>query len=134
MLLLLQVPSVLPDGVTSSVAFIPGSSALLLFTSPCLGPSALLFDFRAGSPFRQLQLSSIPTSLAVAPAGQLFAFGLLNGQVLLADAASESSTELRACSSRHVGVAGPAVQSVAFAVGGRQLLAAVGSVLTVWDA
>jgi len=127
--------------VQSCVAFIPGSSSLLLFTSPCLGPSALLFDFTAGQPLRQLGLTGCPASLAVAPAGQLFAFGLTNGSVLLTDAAVEGSLELRACGDSILKAAagggageGAVVQAIAFAAGGKQVVAAVGGIMNVWDA
>lgn len=129
-------------GLQSLVAFIPGSASLLLFTSPCLGATALLFDYTAGAPLRQLALTAPPSSLAVAPAGQLFAFGLGNGCVLLTDAAAEGSVELRAAGGTAVEARGggagggsrAAVQAVAFAAGGSKLLAAVGGVVTVWDA
>jgi hypothetical protein len=128
-----------PPGLQSRVSFIPGSSSLLLFISPCLGPNALLLDFTAGQPLRQLALTSQPISLAVAPAGQLFAFGLADGCVLLTDAAAESSLELRACGGSAVAAVGGggsmvAVQAVGFAQGGSKLLAAVGGVVTCWDA
>lgn len=134
-----QAPDNPPVGLQSRVSFIPGSSSLLLFVSPCLGPNALLFDFTAGQPLRQLALTSQPTSLAVAPAGQLFAFGLADGCVLLTDAAAESSLELRACGGSAVAAVGGggskvAVQAVGFAQGGSKLLAAVGGVVTCWDA
>jgi hypothetical protein len=123
----------------SRVAFIPGSSSLLLFTSPsCLGHTALLFDYTAGAPLRQLALTAPPASLAVAPAGQLFAFGLSDGCMLLTDAAAEGSVALRAAGgTAAVGARGgtrAAVQAVAFAAGGSKLLAAVGGIVTVWDA
>lgn len=133
----------LPAGVQSCVSFIPGSASLLLFTSPCLGPTALLFDFTVGQPLRQLALTAQPSSLAVAPAGQLFALGLTDGCVLLTDAVAESSLELRACGGS---IAGPAavppgpegnkavIQAVGFAAGGSKLLAAVNGIITVWEA
>lgn len=133
-----QVPHSLPAGIQSRLSFIPGSSSLLLFTSPCLGPTALLFDFRVGQPLRELRLTGCPASLAVAPSGGMFAFGLAGRGVLLADAAAESSLELRPCGGG--GGAGgsttssTAVQAVAFAAGGRKLLCAVGGLITVWDA
>jgi hypothetical protein len=120
--------------VQSHVCFIPGSSSLLLYSSPCLGPAALLFDWTAGAPLRQLLLPSPPASLAVAPAGQLFAFGLSDGGVLLTDAAAERSLELRACGGVAGIEGGAAVQAVAFAAGGSKVLAAVGGVISVWDA
>lgn len=127
-------------GLQSLVAFIPGSASLLLFTSPCLGATALLFDYTAGAPLRQLALTAPPASLAVAPAGQLFAFGLGDGCVLLTDAAAEDSVALRAAGGTAVEARGggagsrAAVQAVTFAAGGSKLLAAVGGVVTVWDA
>jgi hypothetical protein len=135
-----QVPDNPSNGLQSRISFIPGSSSLLLFISPCLGPNALLFDFTAGQPLRQLALTSQPTSLAVAPAGQLFAFGLADGCVLLTDAAAESSLELRACGGSATAGGGVvsgsrvAIQAVGFAQGGSKLLAAVGGVVTCWDA
>jgi hypothetical protein len=136
MMMLPQVPAdSLMSGVQSHVCFIPGSSSLLLYTSPHLGPAALLFDWTVGAPLRQLLLPSPPASMAVAPAGQLFAFGLTDGGVLLTDAAAERSLELRACGGRGAGVnGGAAVQAVAFAAGGSKVLAAVGGVVSVWDA
>eukprot|EP00775_Hariotina_reticulata_P002579 gene2579-2881_t len=59
-----------PEGplapVRSAVAFIPGSSALLLFTSPCLGASALIFNFSTGQPLRQLPLLQ-PDDVIISP-------------------------------------------------------------------
>lgn len=44
------MPDTLPIRVQSCVSFIPGGSSLLLFTSPCLGPTVLLFDYIRGQP------------------------------------------------------------------------------------
>jgi hypothetical protein len=121
-------------GVWSCVSFIPGSSSLLLFTSACLGRTALLFDYIRGQPLRHLTLTAQPASLAVAPAGQLFAFGLTDGCVVLTSATSESSLALRACGGSAADKAQAVVQAVGFAAGGSKLVAAVGGVITVWDA
>jgi WD40 repeat protein len=126
--LLLQVPQSLPTS-RSSVAFIPGSSKLLLFSSPCLQASALLLDSSTGQPLRELLLPGCPSSSAVSPGGQLLAFGLHDGRVVLVDAAGDASSELGACAAGRVPVA-----SLVFTAGGKQLLAAAGSTVTVWDA
>jgi hypothetical protein len=63
-----------------------------------------------------------PASLAVAPAGQLFALGLTDGGVLLTDAAAERSLELRACGGGGAGGAtgAAAVQPVGVCCWGQQ--------------
>lgn len=123
-----QVPASLPTSRTS-VAFIPGSAKLLLFSSPCLQAAALLLDATTGQPLRELQLPGCPSSSTVSPCGQLLAFGLHDGRVVLVDAAGDASSELGACAAGRVPVA-----AIAFAAGGKRLLAAAGSIVTVWDA
>jgi hypothetical protein len=122
------VPQSLPTS-RSTVAFIPGSSKLLLFSSPCLQGSALLLDIISGQPLRQLLLPGCPSSTAVSPGGQLLAFGLHDGRVVLADAAGEASSELGACAAGRVPVA-----ALTFTNSGKRLLAAAGSIVTIWDA
>jgi hypothetical protein len=131
-----QVPVDLPPRATSCVAFVPGSASLLLFTSPCLRATALLFSYTQGAPLREVHLSGVPTSLAVSPMGQVFALGLQGARVLLVDAALGASSELLACDGGASDLSCNArdVRSVTFLAGGRQLAAAVGGVLTVWDA
>jgi hypothetical protein len=131
-----QVPDELPPGATSHVAFVPGSSSLLVLCSPCLGTTALLFDHRAGIPLCELQLGGVPTSLAVAPGGQLLAVGLRHARVLLLDVPTcGASTALLACD----GGGGTEdsgetdVRCVAFCGDGGHVVAAVGSLLTVWS-
>ncbi|WIA16802.1 hypothetical protein OEZ85_013742 [Tetradesmus obliquus] len=122
-----EVPASLTSS-RSSVAFIPGSTKLLLFSSPCLQAAALLLDATNGQPLRELQLPGCPSSSAVSPCGQLLAFGLHDGRVLLVDAAGDASSELGACAGR------VPVAAVTFAAGGKRLLAAARSIVTVWDA
>jgi hypothetical protein len=124
----LQVPQSLATS-RSSVAFIPGSSKLLLFSSPCLQAAALLLDITTGQPLRELALPGCPSSIAVSPGGHLLAFGLHDGRVVLADAAGEASSELGACAAGRVPVV-----SLVFTAGGQRLLAAAGNIVTVWDA
>lgn len=102
---------------------------MLVFISPCLQATALLLDVSTGQPLRELALPGCPSSIAVAPAGQLLAFGLQDGRVLLTDAAGEASNDLGPCAAGKLPVA-----AVAFTAEGRQLMAAAGSVLAVWDA
>ncbi|WIA37015.1 hypothetical protein OEZ86_013999 [Tetradesmus obliquus] len=123
-----EVPASLPTSRTS-VAFIPGSAKLLLFSSPCLQAAALLLDATTGQPLRELQLPGCPSSSTASPCGQLLAFGLHDGRVVLVDAAGDASSELGACAAGRVPVA-----AIAFAAGGKRLLAAAGSIVTVWDA
>jgi hypothetical protein len=128
----LQVPQSLATS-RSSLAFIPGSAKLLLFSSPCLQASALLLDISTGQPLREVVLPGCPSSIAVSPGGQLscarLAFGLADGRVLLADAAGEASRELGACAAGRVPVA-----SLVFTAGGQLLVAAAGNIVSVWDA
>jgi hypothetical protein len=125
---LLQVPPTLPPGVESRLAFLPSATHLLLFTSPCLGAAALLFDAAAGAPLRSFALPAPPAALAACPSGGLLAFGLADGGLLLADALGESFALL-------TGQAG-AVAALAFAGCGRsqRLLSVSGEVLWAWHA
>jgi hypothetical protein len=122
------VPQSLPTS-RSSVAFIPGSAKLLLFSSPCLQAAALLLDISTGQPLRELVLPGCPSSIAVSPGGHLLAFGLHDGRVVLADAAGEASSDLGPCAAGRVPVV-----SVVFTSGGQRLMAAAGDIVTVWDA
>ncbi|KAF8065716.1 WDR90 [Scenedesmus sp. PABB004] len=125
-----EVPEALPD-VRSCVAFVPGSANLLLFTSACLGPGALLYDFAAAAPLRRIELPghAAVASVAVCPRGALFAFGRTDGRTLVTDACGEGAAELR-----DRGAPGHPVAALAFTAGGRQLVSAAGPLLAVWDA
>lgn len=129
-----QVPEQLPC-VRSAVAFVGGGSSLLLFSSACLGPGALLYDVDAAAPLRMLRLPGSPTCIAAVPAGTQLAFGLSDGRVLLADAVcddGEPTTSLLAAS----GDDAAAVSCLAY-VGsgaGASLVAACGALVTVWEA
>jgi hypothetical protein len=122
------VPTVLPPGVESRLQFLPSAPHLLLFSSPCLGAAALLYDTAAGAPLRSFALPAPPASLAASPCGRLVAFGLADGALLLADPTGDACAAL-------TGQAGPA-RALAFAgAGGRApLVSAAGEVLWVWHA
>jgi hypothetical protein len=122
-----QVPDALPPGAESRLAFLPGSPALLLFTSPCLGPAALLFDAAAGRPLRRIALPCAAASLAASPCGGAAAFGLEDGGVaLLADPLGGGAGPAAALRGH-----ARAVRAVAFAAGGR-LVSGAGDAMWVW--
>lgn len=106
------------------MAFLPSNPRLLLFCSPCLATEAVLLDAASGAPLRTLALPAAAASLAVSPCGELLAFGLADGGVLLSDAQAEASTLLTG----H----GRGVGALAFDGGGGRLLSAAGEVVWVW--
>ncbi|KAF6264700.1 hypothetical protein COO60DRAFT_1654818 [Scenedesmus sp. NREL 46B-D3] len=113
-----------------SVAAAAWLDRVLVFSAPWQASSAqVMCSYECPEPLRRLLLPGCPSSIAVSPGGQLLAFGLHDGRVVLADAALQASSELGACAAGRV-----AVLSVAFACGGQRLLAAAGSIVTVWDA
>lgn len=119
-----QVPDSLPQGVEPRVVFLPHSPRLLLFSSPCLGATALLFDAAANRPLRTLALPAPAAALAAAPCGRYIAFGMENGGVLVADTEGEASVEL----SGHI----RPVRALAFGAGG-ELVSAAGEAMWVWQ-
>ena len=119
-----QVPDSLPPGAEARLAFLPHNPRLLLFSSPCLGTAALLFDAAAGVQLRALQLPSPAASLAAAPRGGWVAFGMESGDVLVADAEGEASAVL----SGYV----RAVRALAFGAGG-ELVTGAGDSMWVWQ-
>lgn len=120
-----QVPAQLPPGATSSIAFVPGASNLLLFASPCQPELVQLYNFGLGSVLRTFQLPQPVSCLAACPRGGLLAFGLASGAVAVADAQGEASCQL-------TGHAQP-VRALAFTSDGSQLLSAAGCTLFLWD-
>ncbi|KAI8472679.1 MAG: hypothetical protein J3K34DRAFT_519551 [Monoraphidium minutum] len=119
-----EVPESLPPGAEARLAFLPHNPRLLLFSSPCLGAAALLFDAAAGAPLRQLALPAPVASLAAAHRGGWVALGLEDGSVVVADAEGEASAAL----------CGPirAVRALAFGARG-ELVAGAGAGMWVWQ-
>lgn len=102
---------------------------MLLFTSPCLAAAAVLLDTISGTPLQQITLPGPPASLTAAAAGDVLAFGLADGRVVVC----ELSTGC--CSVVGVGgLPGVGVRGVVFTAGGRELVSAAGKIMAMWEA
>jgi hypothetical protein len=104
----------------------PHAARLLLFTSPCLMGTVLLFDYEAdGAVVRSISLPQIICSLQPAADGTVVALGGQAGAVYVLDGAEPRYTQLTG----HM----QAVQAVQFTAGSQRLLAAAGSTLSIYE-
>lgn len=119
------VPAETPEGVQALAAFMPHAARLLIFTSPCLMGTVLLFDYEAGAVVRSISLPQVICSLQPAADGTVVALGGQAGAVYVLDGAEPRYTQL-------TGHMQP-VQAVQFTAGSQRLLAAAGSTLSIYN-
>ncbi len=117
------VPPETPEGVQALAAFLPHTERLLVFSSPCLLGTVLVFDYVSGSVARSISLPQTICSLAPASDGSVVALGGRGGAVYVVDAREPRYTQLE-------GQLLP-VQAVQLTAGSRQLVAAAGSTLSI---
>lgn len=107
------------------VAFVPSTPVTVLYTSPKLQGSIVVFDHRTSSVMHTIDLTQSICSLSVRPDGRMIAAGGVNGTVFLVDQQSVSSSELH-------GHCGP-VHASTFGSCGTYLLTGSRSTMMQWN-